>query len=385
MAVPSPTALAGETDWLAVVRELGPVFAARASAHDADDSFVAENYVELNAHRVLAAGVPTQFGGGGATHAELCAMLRELGRSCGSTALALSMHTHLVAATVWRHRQGQAVEQLLRRVADEQIVLVSTGASDWLDSSGTAEPVAGGYRVSGRKIFGSGSPVGDLLVTSAPYDDPHDGPTVLHFPIPMRTPGVTVQDNWQAMGMRGTGSHDVLLESVFVPDNSVSLRRPRGKWHPYFTMVAVVALPIVMSVYLGVAEAARDLALQQVQRKRRDPDVSYLVGEMENALTTARMAVHSMVALCANYTFAPDLQTANAVLIRKTIAAEALLETVEKALEACGGGALFRCCGLERLLRDIHGAQFHPLQRKRQHRFSGRLALGLDPVGKCEE
>src|SRR5262249_36595017 len=271
------------------------------------------------------------------------------------------MHTHLVAANVWRHWQGQAVEQLLRRVADEQIVLVSTGASDWLDSSGTAERVAGGYRVSGRKIFGSGSPVGDLLVTSAPYADPRDWPTVLHFPIPMRTPGLTVQDNWQAMGMRGTGSHDVLLESVFVPDSSVSLRRPRGTWHPYFTMVAAVALPIVMSVYLGVAEAARDLALQQMRSNRGDPDVSYLVREVQTALTTARIAVQGMVDLCANYAFTPDLQTANAVLIRKTIAAEALLETVEKAVEACGGGALFRRRGLERLLRDIHGAQFHPL------------------------
>jgi alkylation response protein AidB-like acyl-CoA dehydrogenase len=88
-----------------------------------------------------------------------------------------------------------------------------------------------------------------------------------------------------------------------------------------------------------------------------------------------------MVAQCAEYSFAPDVATANAVLIRKTIAAHALLTAVEKALEAVGGGGLLRNLGLERLVRDIHGAQFHPLQPKRQHRFTGRVVLGLDPVG----
>jgi alkylation response protein AidB-like acyl-CoA dehydrogenase len=88
-----------------------------------------------------------------------------------------------------------------------------------------------------------------------------------------------------------------------------------------------------------------------------------------------------MLAQCADYTFAPDLATANAVFVRKTIAAQAVLATVEKALEAVGGGGLFRSLGLERLLRDVHGAQFHPLPAKRQHRLSGRVALGLDPVG----
>ena len=275
---------------------------------------------------------------------------------------------------------ASAVEPLLRRIAAEQLVLVSTGASDWLDSNGQAERVEGGYRVSGRKIFGSGSPVGDLLITSAPYDDPTDGPTVIHFPVPFKGGGVTVMDNWRAMGMRATGSGDVVIDGVFVPEGAVSLRRPRGDWHPFFNVVVAVAMPLVMSVYLGVAEAARDLALRQVQRKREDPDVWYLVGEMENALTTGQMAVQGMIDLNGDYTFAPVVATASAVLVRKTIAADALLQTVEKALETVGGGGLFRSMGLERLLRDVHGAQFHPMQAKRQHKFTGRVALGLDPV-----
>jgi acyl-CoA dehydrogenase len=140
-----------------------------------------------------------------------------------------------------------------------------------------------------------------------------------------------------------------------------------------------VANPLIVSAYVGVAEAARDLALQHLQRKRHDPDVWYLVGEMENALATAQIALESMSDLACNYDFRPDLHTANMALMRKTIAAGAVVTAVEKALEAVGGGGFFRSMGLERLVRDVHGAQFHALQPKRQHRFTGRVVFGLDP------
>jgi alkylation response protein AidB-like acyl-CoA dehydrogenase len=376
----APTAPSARTDWVAVARALGPAFASRAAGHDANDSFPLENYRELEERRVFSAGVPTELGGGGASHGELCAMLRELGRHCGATALALSMHTHLVAANVWLWRQGAPVAPLLRRIAAEQLVLATTSASDWLDSDGTAERVDGGYRVSARKHFASGSPAADLLLTSVLFDDPTDGATVLHVGVPVKAEGVTVLENWRTMAMRASGSNDVVLEGVFVPEAAVASRRPRGVWVPFFNVVTTIAAPAVLSVYLGLAEAARDLALERIARKRHDPDVWYLVGEMENALVTGQMAVKGMIDLCADYAFAPDVATANAVLIRKTIAAEALQLTVEKALETVGGAGIFRSMGLERLVRDIHAAQFHPLPAKRQHRFSGRVALGLDPV-----
>src|SRR5262249_35663831 len=101
----------------------------------------------------------------------------------------------------------------------------------------------------------------------------------------------------------------------------------------------------------------------------------------ENALTTAQLAVESMVALCAEYTFPVTDGAASAQFIRKTIAAQACLATVEKAMEAVGGASFFRAAGLERLLRDVHAAQFHPMQPTRQLLFSGRVSLGLSPAG----
>jgi alkylation response protein AidB-like acyl-CoA dehydrogenase len=223
--------------------------------------------------------------------------------------------------------------------------------------------------------------MGDLLITSAVYDDPHEGLKVLHFPVPFTAAGVTIMDNWRAFGMRGTGSHDVVLDGVFVPESAIGLRRPKGKWHPFFNVIAAVAIPLVMAVYVGVAEAAHDLALRQAANKSEDPQIPLLIGEMANALVTAQMALQGMIDTAANYNFAPVDQTANAIFIRKTITAHATILTAEKAMEIVGGGAFFRSLGLERLLRDVHGALFHPLHEKRQHLFTGRLALGLDPAG----
>ena len=109
---------------------LGSGFAARIADHDVTDTFVAENCAELKAHQVFSAGVPPELGDGGASYAELCGLLHELARYCNSSALARAMHTHFLAAAVWCGRQGQPAEPLLRRIADEQAVLVRTGAAD---------------------------------------------------------------------------------------------------------------------------------------------------------------------------------------------------------------------------------------------------------------
>src|SRR5919108_4336554 len=290
-----PTDRASCTDWVAVAAELAAAFAARAVAHDADDRFVFENYAELRRRRMFSAAVPAELGGGGASHAELCEVLRTLARGCSSTALALSMHTHQVLIPVWRWRHERApVDGLLRRIAADELVLASSGGSDWLAGSGRADKVDGGYRVTARKIFASGSPAADLFSTMAVYDDPADGPTVIHFVIPFETPGVKLHDNWRTLGMRATGSNDVMLDNVFVPDAAVGVRRPSGRWSHAWHVVATTALPIIYSVYIGVAEAARDVAVREAARRRDDHAVHELVGAMDTELTAARLAWRSM-------------------------------------------------------------------------------------------
>src|ERR687895_2082019 len=197
-----------DNPWISIVGELGPDFASRAAQHDAEDSFVAENYEAMRQRKLFSAAVPAELGGGGASHGQICAVLRELAHYDSSTALAFSMHSHLLATLVWSHQHHLTppAEPLLRRIAAEELVLVSTGGSDWLDGSGVALKEDGGYRVSGRKVFSSGAPSGHLLLTTAVYDDPEGGPTVLHFAVNLKGEGVTILDDWRTLGMRGTGS-----------------------------------------------------------------------------------------------------------------------------------------------------------------------------------
>jgi alkylation response protein AidB-like acyl-CoA dehydrogenase len=362
-----------------LVDSVEPVLVEGATKHDAENRFVAENYRLLREQGFFGAPVPAELGGFGATHAELCDALRKMAHACPATALAASMHSHLLAATVFKYLKGQGGDPLLRRVAAEQLVLVSTGAGDWFESNGRLERVAGGYRMTAKKAFCSGSPAGDLLVTSSVFEDPAQGEQVFHLIVPLSSTGVTIGSDWDTLGMRGTGSQTVQLDSVFVPEESITVRRPRAGWHPAWSVALTVAPPIYMAPYLGVAESARDRALELARNTKR-PEMPILVGEMENALTAARIAWEHLIQNAAGYDFVPEPERANRALIAKTLMTNALLEVVDKAMEVAGGAAYFRRTGIERFLRDVRGAPNHPLPEKRQQLLTGRLALGLDPL-----
>jgi alkylation response protein AidB-like acyl-CoA dehydrogenase len=364
-----------ETDWVAAARELGPELSEHSADHDTAGTFVAEGYDALKRHRFFSALVPTELGGGGASLAELCDAIRELAHHCPATALSFSMHSHLVAATVWRFRNGKPAEKLLRRIADEQLVLVSTGATDWVNSSGEMRKVDGGYRVTARKPFGSGSPGADVLITSSRFEQ-----SVLHFPVPFSAEGVKILDDWDTLGMRGTGSNTVLFEDVFVPDEAIALERPQDEWHHVWNVVLAVALPIAMSPYVGIAEKAAELAREGARNRADETYMPFLVGELENSLAATRMAWREMIRGAAEYEFAPVVETASAALVGKTLCTKAAIATVEKAMEVSGGGGFFRKHELQRLLRDVHAAPYHPLPEKKQVQFTGRVALGMDPV-----
>ena len=370
----------GSIDWLARADRIAEEIAEAAARHDADESFVSEGYQLLKDEGFFKALVPAELGGGGAGYTEICHAIRRLAAGCGATALAFSMHSHLVAAAAWRWRhQNAPTDGLLKRVAAENLILVSSGGSDWLKSAGTATKTEGGFRINARKIFSSGCPAGDLLVTSAVYDDPDTGSTVLHFAVPLKADGVTILDTWHVLGMRGSGSHDIELKNVFVPDAAVAGRREQGKWHMLFHIISMLAFPLIYAAYLGVAEGARAKALQIARSKPDDGNLTYLVGEMENAFAAAEMAVERLIHNAE--TSQPGPETTNRAMIARQLAGQAAIGTVERAMEAAGGASFYRRVGLERAFRDVQGARFHPLQEKAQLRYTGRLALGLDIDG----
>jgi alkylation response protein AidB-like acyl-CoA dehydrogenase len=368
------------TNWPELADRLGPVFAERAERLDETDSFAAENFAELKKAKAFSAPIPVEFGGGGASHAELAELLRRLAFFCGSTALAFSMHSHVVATAVWRwSNDGAPLEPLLRKIAAQELTLVSSGGADWLESSGTAEPVEGGFRIRGRKPFASGSPAGDILMTSAVLDDPKAGATVLHFPVPLKSEGVSSAATWRCLGMRATGSDDIVLEGVFVPEGAVALRRPKGKWHRLYHIIVLIALPLIYSVYVGIAEAAREIALTGVTARRGDPAVQLAAGEMDTELAAARIALQRMLDLAAREQPSPEVS--NEMLMARTLAARSAIRTAELAMELASGRSFYRRNGLERRFRDIQAARYHPLQLPAQRLYSGRMALGVDIDG----
>ena len=366
-------------EWIKLAEKIGPGFAKGAAERDATDTFVGEHYAVLKSKGVISALVPTDLGGGGATHSTMGEILRILAHSDPSTALALSMHQHLVAAQVFNHAHGRPAP-VLPRVAAENLVLISTGARDWLDSNGTVRVTPEGFRVSANKAFASGSPIGDVLVTSAPYEDAEAGWQVLHFAVSMKADGVSVGDDWRVHGMRATGSQTVTLNDVLVPEATVALRRPRGPFHEVFNLVVGAALPLISAVYLGIAESAAEIATAIAKSNAKAIDVQWAMGEMRSNLVVTRTLYAQMMRLVNDLDFVPSMAVTDELLILKSGAVEGARITVERAMEAVGGRGFYRDTRLEQLLRDVRAFHYHPIPVKQQLRFTGRLALGLEPI-----
>ena len=174
------------SDLLGRAAAVGAELADHTERHDREGTFVDEGVRCLREAGLLAAAVPAELGGAGATIREIAAVQRELAHHCGSTALATAMHQHVTAFTTWRYHRGlPGAEATLRRIADEGILLVSTGGADFTHPRGEATKVDGGYVVSGHKVFASQSPAGAVLSTMFRYDDPDEGPRVLNMAVPM--------------------------------------------------------------------------------------------------------------------------------------------------------------------------------------------------------
>ena len=172
---------------------------------------------------------------------------------------------------------------------------MTSGGSDGLWPGAVATKEDGGYRVNGRKAFCSQSPVANVLTTLATYDDPDEGRVVLAMGIPTNSPGFEIVETWDTMGMRGTASHDVQLDDVFVADAQVVARQPWGQLGMVLRNALIHAGASMGSVYYGIAAGARDEAVRVIARRQngdgapvaQDPSVIRLVGLMDSKLKTA--------------------------------------------------------------------------------------------------
>ena len=352
------------------------ILAQRAGQYDRDGGFAYENYDLLKNHKFFSAMVPESCGGGGISYREMCQMIRKMGSNCGSTALSFSMHQHLIAASCWKLKNKGQGSALLKKVAANQAVLVSTGARDWLASNGNMERVDGGYLFSAEKRFASGCPAGDIAITSAPFEHETEGRMVLHFPVSLKVPGVIIGNDWHVMGMRATGSQTITFQKVFIPEDKIVLQRPLGDFHPVWNVVLTVAMPLIMSAYLGIAEKAGEIAVRMGRKYQRNQlHIPYILGKINNQLVSAQVQWEEMQRLVNDFKFAPDRKATSKTLALKTNVSEACISCVQLAMEAVGGQGFYIKNDLERLFRDVQAAAFHPLPKWDQYAFSSELMV----------
>lgn len=361
-------------NWLNLINQLGDQLAANGIAHDKDDTFVADNYQILKKNGFLTAMIPKALGGAGVSFTDMCTILVKIAQYCPSTALALSMHQHLLAANIWKYKHEGSGGEFLKEVVDKNLVLVSTGARDWLDSNGAMTRTDNGYLVSARKKFASQSAIGDLLVTSIPFNDLEEGWQVLHFTVSMKSDGIRLLDDWHTLGMRGTGSQTVILDNVFIPEDSIVMKRAKGEFPLFWNVVLTVALPLIMAPYIGIAEKAMKITLEK-SKKSKPLDVTFLLGEIYNSLTLVKVLHKDMIEIANNLDFKAEERIGIEMLARKTLVANACKETVNKAMETVGGQSFYRKFELERLFRDMQAVGFHTLSEKKQQHFTGEFLL----------
>ncbi|GEL19759.1 acyl-CoA dehydrogenase [Pseudonocardia asaccharolytica DSM 44247 = NBRC 16224] len=344
--------------------------------HDRDATFVAEAYQILHEIGYLRMAVPSELGGLGAGIRQVILAEGELARRAPSSALSAAMHLYLTLVHCWRRRRGAAdAEGALRKIATDGLVMATSGGSDWVSPTTTAVEVDGGFRLTGRKAFCSQAPAATVISTSAVLGEPGPDTVVLHAGVPLSSPGVSILDTWDTLGMRGTASHDVVFEDVFVPAERILGRRPYGELAGPLLVAAIHFAPVVAAVYLGIARGAHDEALRMVGRRDEPaPAAVRQLGEMEARLRVAWWTLLAAIDEIGEDPPANDA-TLTAVMVAKRHAVLEAKAVVDLALEAVGGPAFFRTSPLERAYRDVRAGMFHPLTPEATLTHLGSVAV----------
>lgn len=375
-----------------VTEEMLARFASRAANYDRENRFFEEDFEELRAAKYLLMPVPVKFGGAGMSLAEVCREQRRLAYYAPATALALNMHLYWagVAADLWR-RGDNSLEWILKDVAAGEIFAAGHAESGndvpVLLSTSKAERVEGGYRFTGRKMFGSLTPVWTRFgLHGMDMSDPTQ-PKVVHAFLPRGTPGYTVKQTWDVLGMRATRSDDTVVENAFVPDRYVARVLPPGEAGIDAFVLSVLAWAMMGfgNVYYGLARRALDLAIASAKSKSSmaltrsmayHPEIQHTIADMVIELESIGPHLDT---IAREWSQGVDhgAQWPMKIFSAKYRAVEGSWRVVDLGLEVCGGAGIFRSVGYERLIRDARLGRIHPANSFLTHEVVAKTALGI--------
>jgi len=378
----APPSAFERADWLATE------FAVRAAQHDREASFPFENFNELSEAGLLALTVPAALGGSGAGALDAARIINILGKADPSTALVLSMHyiEHLLMARSTRW-PGRLSRKLARETVEGVALINALRVEPDLGSPSrgglpatTARRTETGWRLSGRKIYSTGAPILKWYAVWAKTDEPTL--RVGLFLVPAGLPGTRIVETWDHLGLRASGSHDIVFDDVVFPlDHEIDVRRPDDWRVPDFTQATVHAI-FVAAIYDGVARAARDWLVDFLKNRVPSnlgaslatlPRAQEVVGGIE-----ARLAVNARLidSFARDFDDGIALSASESNIIKLTVTNNAVA-VVEDALSLTSNHGLTRNNPLERHYRDVLCGRVHTPQDDATRVNAGRLALGL--------
>ncbi|MDB6107465.1 MAG: acyl-CoA dehydrogenase [Gammaproteobacteria bacterium] len=392
MAFPAPGRSRPDRTWLS--DDLLTRCAARAPGYDHEHRFFTEDLVELRDAGYLGIAVPKELGGPGLSLAQVVREQRRLAYHAAPTALAVNMHLYWtgIAADLW-HSGDTSLEWLLEEAGRGAIFAAGHAESGndipVLLSTTKAERVAGGYRFTGRKSFGSLAPVWTYLgIHGMDTSDPA-APKIVHAFMPRSSDGYRIEETWDVLGMRATRSEDTILDGVFVPDRYVARIVPAGAAGLDRFVLAIFAWALLGfgNIYCGLARRALDLTLEAAKSRRSialsrsmayHPEVQHCVAEMGLAFEPIEPHLDSIAADWSNGVDHGAHWPAK-ILAAKYHAVESSWRIVDLALEVSGGFGIFRRSGLERIFRDARLGRFHPANSMLTHELVAKTLLGISP------
>ena len=366
---------------------------ARAAGYDRDNKFCQEDFNELKAAGYLKLTLPTEFGGQGYTLNQYTREARRLANHAPATALCLNMHHYWVGTAADSWRMGDKSVKFILDDAAKGEVFAAGHAESGNETSITmsitkAEKVDGGYKFTGRKSFGSLTPVWTRLgLHGLDTSDPAN-PKVVHGFLTRNTPGVTIKETWDVMGMRATRSDDTVLEGAFVPDSHIVRVVPAGLAGADFFVLSIFAWALggFGNIYYGLGQRMLELTVEQVKAKgslamtrsmAHHPHIQHGVADMVIGLQAIGAQLEMFTQDWSNGVQHADWPIR--IVAAKYNAVETVWKIADLALELSGGFGMFKKSEMERLFRDARAGRFHPANSSLAHELLGKLALGLNP------
>jgi alkylation response protein AidB-like acyl-CoA dehydrogenase len=369
-------------------------FASRSATYDRDNAFFAEDFEELRAAGYLTLAVPSELDGRGFSLADVVREQRRLGYHAPATALAINMHLYWtgVAADLWR--AGDTSLQWLLEETARGAVFAAGHAESGNDipvllSTTKAERVDGGYRFTGRKSFGSLTPVWTFLGLHGMDASNPSAPKIVHAFMPRDTKGYRVEDTWDVLGMRATRSDDTILEGVFVPDRYIGRVVPAGAAGIDHFILALFAWALLGfgNIYYGLARRAYETTVTAIKSKRSiglsrsmayHAELQHVVAEMTLALDTIEPHLERVAEEWSSGVNHGGLWPKE-IFSAKYHAVETSWKVVDLALDAAGGFGIFRKSGLEQIFRDARLGRIHPANSMLTHEIVAKTVLGISP------